>query len=656
MTELLIYGVDGFNHDVVQMLGEERMPTIHGLQNQEDTEYGEFKSYIVDGYNEPHTGPCLTPDVRAYTREGFKSYDDIDVGDEVLSISEDEVVEWKKVERVVVREHDDKIYDLDHSKISASVTPDHKLAVLNEAGVERIKAEEAPSKFYVPTSGSQKEVESTVSEEIGDKTYSGRNFAELLGWFIADGNISGNEVRISKTIEEDRKKIKALFESYGFDYYGSGTNVSIYSPELSDWLEEEVGRYSTERSIPRWILSDAPTSFLEKLFTTLMNADGDRNTNLRYHTSSEELAETFSELSIRLGYAPSITNRGGGVQEIKGEEYDVEDRYRVNLGERNRNTQIRKHRHWSERQYKGKVWDLTVEDNHTFLAERDGRMHFTGNCWTSMYTGLTPEEHGLSEGGWEEGDSIFHNIYTVWDKLSDEGKELGLFGMPMTYKAKELNGWMVSGFVHTTLKSLYDNALYPTDILDNDFIENSAAYVAKVKHEQGIHPNMPEDARDVFETFSEAENNRLSAFESIVEDRGAPEIAAYGTTFADKMGHADAINPANELTRETYKQVDDMLAKLIEILDPEEVMIVSDHGFSGWSHDLYGYYLNTAGFEIDGLMNFTPELLEHYSIDYDSTEYGPGSTDESDIGLSDEEKEDVRGQLADLGYIDEEDV
>lgn len=287
----------------------------------------------------------------------------------------------------------------------------------------------------------------------------------------------------------------------------------------------------------------------------------------------------------------------------------------------------------------------------------DGYQHVhTGPAWTSIYTALKPEEHGLSEGGWREGDSIFHNLYTVWDKLSDEGYELSLFGMPMTYRSKKINGWMVSGFVHTTLKSLYDRALYPSDLLDNDFIENTAAYVAKVKHEEGVHPNMPEDPEEVFETFSKAEYNRLSTFESIIEESGKPEIAAYGTTFADKMGHADTINPANEITRKTYEQVDDMLAELIRILDPEEVMIVSDHGFSGWSHDLYGYYLNTAGFELEDIFEFTPKLLEEYfGIKYNSEEYGlmDGS---GESGLSDEEKEDVRGQLADLGYIDEEDV
>lgn len=276
----------------------------------------------------------------------------------------------------------------------------------------------------------------------------------------------------------------------------------------------------------------------------------------------------------------------------------------------------------------------------------------TGPCWTSLYTGLTPEDHGLTEGGWRNGDSKFHEMYTVWDKLGEEDKELGLFGMPMTYKAKEINGWMVSGFVHTTIKSLYDNALYPTSLIDNDFIENTAAYVAKVRHEEGIHPNMPEEPEDVFEEFSKAESRRLSTFEDIVEENGAPQIAAYGTTFADKIGHADTIDSSKELTRKTYEQVDDTLSELIRILNPDEVIIISDHGFSGWSHDLYGYYLNTAGFELEDIFDFTPKLLEQfYGIDYNEEEYG--LIEGGDGGLSEDEREDIRGQLADLGYIDE---
>jgi len=274
----------------------------------------------------------------------------------------------------------------------------------------------------------------------------------------------------------------------------------------------------------------------------------------------------------------------------------------------------------------------------------------TGPMWTSIYTGLKPEQHGLTEGGWRDGESIFHEISTVWDKISKEtDKQMALYGMPMTYRAKPIQGWMVSGFVHTTLKSMYDNCLYPSDLLDNDFIENTAAYTAKVKLEEGCHPNMPETEEEAVNTLLESEKNRMQKFEELIEEKGKPEIAAYGTTFADKVGHCASINPTNESTKNTYRHVDTMLQRLIQILDPDNVVIISDHGFSGWSHDELGYYLDTTGEGMQSVFDFTPWLLNQLDLEFNEDEYGPDGELE---GLSDEEKEQMTNQLADLGYID----
>lgn len=276
----------------------------------------------------------------------------------------------------------------------------------------------------------------------------------------------------------------------------------------------------------------------------------------------------------------------------------------------------------------------------------------TGPMWTSIYTGLYPEQHGLTEGGWREGESIFHEINTVWDKLSQEtDKQIALYGMPMTYRAKPIQGWMVSGFVHTTLKSMYDNCLYPENLLDNDFIENTAAYRAKVKLEEGCHPDMPEEPENAIEILREGEENRLETFKNLVEEKGTPDIAAYGTTFADKVGHIDTINPANQTTINAYKYIDQMLKQLLETLEPEEIVIISDHGFSGWSHDELGYYLDTTGEGMQTVFDFTPWLLNHFDIEYKGGEYGKQGELE---GLSDEEKDQMTNQLADLGYIDKD--
>lgn len=276
----------------------------------------------------------------------------------------------------------------------------------------------------------------------------------------------------------------------------------------------------------------------------------------------------------------------------------------------------------------------------------------TGPMWTTLYTGLYPKEHGLTEGGWREGQSTFHELYTVWDKLSDStDKRMALYGMPMTYRAKPVNGWMVSGFVHTTLKSLFYNCMYPENLVDTDFIENTAAYRAKVMLEEGCHPDMPEEPEDAMNTLWEGEENRMETFKHLYSEDNDLDIVAYGTTFADKMGHVDSINPTRETTKETYRHIDWMLGELIELTDPEDIVIISDHGFSGWSHDELGYYLDTTGTGMTGVFDFAEWLLNYNNLEYIKEEYGPTENGEE---ISQKEKDEIKGQLADLGYIDKD--
>jgi len=195
-------------------------------------------------------------------------------------------------------------------------------------------------------------------------------------------------------------------------------------------------------------------------------------------------------------------------------------------------------------------------------------------------------------GGWNDGDSKFHVMNTVWDKLSEEGHEMFLYGMPMTYKAKEINGKMVSGFISTTLKSMWSNCVHPETLeekLPDDMIENTSSYVARVKTD-GAKPST--DTETFYNKIRTAELNRLTTFKSVHSEE---EIVAYGTTLVDKMGHVAGISEDSEYAVKSYKILDQLLGALLETLQPEDVTVVSDHGFSGNSHSLQGYALDTSG-------------------------------------------------------------
>jgi len=294
------------------------------------------------------------------------------------------------------------------------------------------------------------------------------------------------------------------------------------------------------------------------------------------------------------------------------------------------------------------VWSGEIE---SYVC--DGyRFPHTGPAWTSLYTGLRPEEHGLLSGGWDDGDSRFHEMRTVFDVLGEEEggvDDMVLWSMPMTYRAKGIPGCsMVSGFVSPSMKSLWENCVHPGSLaedLGKDFMECTASYVASVKFDGA---DRDADTDRFWRVLKDAERNRLSGLtKRFGEETG---LVCFGTTAADKMGHVNGIRRDGEMTREVYCFVDWMLGRLLDRFSPEEVVVVSDHGFSGYSHDLEGFALDTSGREIASIFDFAPTLLEHFGLSYGDFEFGP----EGDGGprdLTKDERESVKHQLRGMGYF-----
>ena len=95
----------------------------------------------------------------------------------------------------------------------------------------------------------------------------------------------------------------------------------------------------------------------------------------------------------------------------------------------------------------------------------------TGPCWSSIYSGLTPDEHGITSGGW----LLKHKTWQDLDKkrislIFDEiGRHysIGMMTMPVTFPARPVQGWMVSGFPAPLSldKRFYFNAKLPKNFI-----------------------------------------------------------------------------------------------------------------------------------------------------------------------------------------------
>ncbi|MFQ3318007.1 MAG: DNA polymerase I [Natronomonas sp.] len=213
--------------------------------------------------------------------------------------------------------------------------------------------------------------------------YDGDDFLDLLAWYITEGNVYtssekqfGENLRGSSTtvnIAQDavpdggesdaHATIGTLLDQMGFDYDVDEKGYQFTSRLLGEWLEGTCGADSFEKRIPEFVFELGQRQkrcFLE----TLIAGDGDRQPNSwRYSTSSESLRDGVLRLCAHLGLTASYSEDSGV--------------YRVHVTEDAKNT-LRMHRSAERTTADDGVYCVTVADNHTLLAGRNGTFQFVG--------------------------------------------------------------------------------------------------------------------------------------------------------------------------------------------------------------------------------------------------------------------------------------
>lgn len=224
--------------------------------------------------------------------------------------------------------------------------------------------------------------------------------------------------------------------------------------------------------------------------------------------------------------------------------------------------------------------------------------------WTSIYTGLTREEHGAPPG-WK--DWLFNQVKTnitnkathkagerggprtysfdyrklpfIWDRINKKEISTGVYGMPLTYPVRKVKGWMVAGFPAPNVDQ--NRLFYPVElsslvkqfstdimqVLDKEFITNFKRMGLRMHKEFAKY-----DTIDFMDKFSKLKKDNILR----IIDHHPCEIYFIGLNFLDHAGHLGIIN---ETTMEgIYRVLDEFIMDLLSKLNPEKIIIVSDHG------------------------------------------------------------------------------
>jgi len=214
------------------------------------------------------------------------------------------------------------------------------------------------------------------------RTYDGDDFLDLLAWYLTEGNVytsetkqfgektrgSATTVQIAQDAVADGGEghhvgIGDLLDRMGFDYYVDDRAYQFTSKLLGDLLEDVGGTDSFSKRIPEFVF-EASQRQKRRFLDTLVDGDGDRQKgSWRYSTASDRLRDDVLRLCTHLGLTANYKKDSGA--------------WRIYVTEDSKNT-LRMHRSGSTSTADDGVYCVTVEDNHTLMAGRNGKFQFVG--------------------------------------------------------------------------------------------------------------------------------------------------------------------------------------------------------------------------------------------------------------------------------------
>ena len=391
--------------------------------------------WLVDNYKGKILFPstCHDTHTKLLTKRGILEYDQILLNDEVLSVNVNtNKLEWKGIENIIIKDYDGELETIEGRRISCALTPDHNLLLKNKKCknyyekignlVKNKSYIEFLSKFNIVDSSDENEEfcfnDNICKDNVPDKILKSDLFY-LSGLYIGDGHsgiykhkrknktgLSRNEFlkrrddngkflsginigEIKHTIchnynngfclpegDPARDKLINLLNKYNINYFSTPIRITISSKRLCNFFTQ-FGNSAHNKEIPRWML-DSGTIFLNKLFEGLIDSDGNHgslNKTKEYVTVSEKLIPCMMELALKTNHGFSYS-KTHSVSYIDGRKIDG-SAFRISFATTNKKIQKNK---IISKKYNGKVWCLTIKDNHNFFIVRNGKLNVFGNC------------------------------------------------------------------------------------------------------------------------------------------------------------------------------------------------------------------------------------------------------------------------------------
>jgi predicted AlkP superfamily phosphohydrolase/phosphomutase len=219
------------------------------------------------------------------------------------------------------------------------------------------------------------------------------------------------------------------------------------------------------------------------------------------------------------------------------------------------------------------VADLTILPFRVEIAS-------TGPSWTSIYTGLSSKNHKITDhwGRHTETSLSFDTTPVrsyIWDVLNQNGFSVELFNLPITYPPKAVYKYMLSGiwipeganYVYPRkCQKIFSEDLYKSlDLIYRAPNRQKWVHVIKTPIKELVS-NCIRDSKVCVDNFLRLHNDSNFGFIQF--------------SFVDRIGHVMCGFDKKDTEDYVYCAVNEVLNYLLPKVSYENLIIVSDHGYS----------------------------------------------------------------------------
>ncbi len=393
---------------------------------------------------------CFTyNDFKVLTDKGYTPFTELKVGDNVFSVNEENIAEYKPITEIIDKPYSGKVYHIFGRNIDTTVSPDHRFYLKDRNG--KILIATAKEIFDDRTKFSHCSIIKNGFNWIGndldtvtikgtekqpeDLVLDAKDFFAFMGIFLSEGcsliKHHNRMINIAQKKPENIIKIRNLLNNLHFEF-SEYTHEDVDGEEIvqfyvSDSRLKEYLKplgHSWEKYIPEE-LKQYNSEYLNELFEWFVIGDGRDRRNceaskyVNVFSVSKRLIEDLQELLVKCGWSGNITEKPvlkdhliweGTPKERVIKAENCRTLYQLNFSKTNGIYLDKRFLNIEEEDFDGNIYCLKVKDNKNFYVEDKNKFFLTGNCDPKVHLeriAVTfPELTWNEEAGRLEGKAI----------------------------------------------------------------------------------------------------------------------------------------------------------------------------------------------------------------------------------------------------------